>query len=315
MNITAQDALLVNSILFMFGFVIVVFIIVKYRNRVSKLNSFGLYFLLNALGAGLMYHRNTAPEFFTIIVANYIIILAGIFMVIGVSNFFNKKVPYKMFVIISLIVIFFTIYFTYIDFNFSARTIIFGVVVIMTHVHVLRILHINRVENNSEIDLLSIMISILITSMLFRAVILSLSEIPDTFYEVTGLAPLNTILISISGALISPGILSLINNKLLDEVKEGEHTFSNLIGNSPVPAMVHAEDGEMMYISDEFTKITGYTHKDLPNIETWIKAAYTEKRDEIRTIISNLYKYKDVKIDNVIEIITKDGTGQGILEV
>ena len=70
--------------------------------------------------------------------------------------------------------------------------------------------------------------------------------------------------------------------------------------------MIHAEDGEMLYISDEFTKITGYTLKDVSTVEKWIKCAYSTNRDEVRNIIHNLFEKRDETNDNTIEIITKN---------
>ena len=310
MNITSQDALLVNSILFLFGFITVLFVISKYRDRLSNLNNFGYYFLFSSIGSLLMYFEEDAPYFLTIIIANYVIILGGISMVVGISRFYNKKVNYKVFLIFSIVFLISLIYFTYGNSSFIARTIIFGVSVIMVHFHTLKILHVNRKEKNCEIDLLTIMISIFILSLFIRGALLLLSEIPNTVFENYDFLPLNTIFLGISGSLISAGIISLINMRLLNEVEESESIFSNFVGNSPVPAMVHAEDGEIIYLSEVFTKVTGYTLEDIPTIDAWINAAYTNEADLVREIISDLYKFKENINDNVIKIITKDGSSR-----
>ena len=93
-------------------------------------------------------------------------------------------------------------YFTYVDFSYTARTVIFGVLILLIHFYILKVLYNNRIENNSDMELLSVMITVFILSMLLRAVILSFSEIPDSFFEIKNFAPLNTILIGMSGALM-----------------------------------------------------------------------------------------------------------------
>ena len=168
MNITAQDALLVNSILYMFGFIIVLFIVFKYKNKLFGLSTFSYYFLFSSIGTFLMYFRETGPQFLTIVVANYLVLLAAMFMITGISNFYNKKIPYKVFIIISIITLISMTYFTFMDFSFPVRTLIFGVFAILLHFHSLLILYKNRIENEGEIELLSVMIIIFIYCMLAR---------------------------------------------------------------------------------------------------------------------------------------------------
>ncbi|KFZ26758.1 MAG: Cyclic di-GMP phosphodiesterase response regulator RpfG [Candidatus Izimaplasma bacterium HR2] len=307
MNFTAQNALLVNALLFMTGFIIMLFIIFRHKKRLSGLNSFGYYFLLNSIGALLMCYRDIVPYILSIVMANYFVILATMFMITGVSHFYNKKILYKQFLFISIVTIVGIYYFTFIDFNYEIRMVIFGVINFLLHVYLLRMLYINHKEKNERFELLGIIVSMFILTGILRAILLVISPTPETMFEIDSLSSLSVVLLGITGSLIVIGVLSLISNKLIREVKEANNIISNYINNSPVPSMVHAEDGEMLYISEVFTEITGYNIEDISTIDKWINVAYKEKRATVRKIIDDLYEFKDKKNNNIINIYTKDG--------
>ncbi len=307
MNFTAQDALLVNSLLFMTGFIAMLFIIFRYNKRLSGLNNFGYYFFLNSVSALLMCYRDTIPHFISIVIANYLVILAVMFMITGVSHFYNKKVLYKQFLFISIVTITSLYYFTFIDFDFGIRMIIFGMVNFLLHTYLLRMLYINHKEKNERFELLGVITSMFILTGILRIVLLVISPTTETMFEIDNLSSLSVVLLGITGSLIVIGVLSLISNRLIREVEEANSIISNYINNSPVPSMVHAEDGEMLYLSEVFTEITGYTIEDISTIDKWINVAYKEKRETVRKIIDDLYEFKDKKNNNIINVYTKDG--------
>ena len=307
MNFTAQNALLVNALLFMTGFITMLFIIFRYKKRLSGLNSFGYYFLLNSIGALLMCYRDIVPYLFSIVIANYLVILAVMFMITGVSHFYNKKILYKQFLFISIVTIVGIYYFTFIDFDYGIRMVIFGMVNFLLHAYLLRMLYINHKEKNERFELLGIIVSMFILTGILRLILLVASPISETMFEIDSLSALSVVSLGITGSLIVIGVLSLISNKLIREVKEANNIISNYINNSPVPSMVHAEDGEMLYVSKVFTEITGYNIEEISTMDKWINLAYKEKRETVRKIIDDLYEFKDKKNNNVINIYTKDG--------
>jgi diguanylate cyclase (GGDEF)-like protein/PAS domain S-box-containing protein/putative nucleotidyltransferase with HDIG domain len=90
--------------------------------------------------------------------------------------------------------------------------------------------------------------------------------------------------------------------------QEREKVLHNIIEKAPIPIMIHAEDGEVVHLSDEWTKISGYTHSDIPNIPTWTKKAYGTKQQEVASFIDNLYHINQSQHDGEFRITTKDGS-------
>ncbi|MFE4106668.1 PAS domain S-box protein [Almyronema epifaneia] len=73
------------------------------------------------------------------------------------------------------------------------------------------------------------------------------------------------------------------------ELKESEASFRRAVVNAPFPIMIHAEDGEILQISNALTEITGYTFADLPTIQHWVQLAYRDRSQQVRLDISKLF--------------------------
>ena len=54
---------------------------------------------------------------------------------------------------------------------------------------------------------------------------------------------------------------------------ESEEQLSRAIEDSPIPVIMHAEDGEVLRISRSWTELTGYTIEDKSVLQTWLTKA------------------------------------------
>jgi diguanylate cyclase (GGDEF)-like protein/PAS domain S-box-containing protein/putative nucleotidyltransferase with HDIG domain len=94
------------------------------------------------------------------------------------------------------------------------------------------------------------------------------------------------------------------------EEQETIQVFDKVIKNAPVPIMIHAEDGEVMQISDTWTTLTGYTPDDISTIADWANKAYGLKQEEIVSFIEQLYNLKSSQHDGEFLVKTKSGEQQ-----
>ena len=307
MFISAQNALLINSVLFFSGYIITLFINRKYKNRFDGLNSISYYFLLNSAGVFVMYLFDEDILILSAVLANALILLAAIFFVIGTLRFYNKKIYYKRFVSLFLIVNIFLLYFTYGEYNYTLRSSVVGIIILFLHIYVISILHKNKSTRNSELELLSLVVTVYIFLLLIRGVLPLLYGYPTSSKDMAGFSVLVYIFIGVSGGFISIGLPSLINNHLLNESINSSNSFKRLIKNSPLPTLMHTEDGEIIYVSEVFTKITGYTFDEVDRVEKWINLAYDNEREDIRKIIKGLYDKPYRTNDNVCKVNIKNG--------
>ncbi len=90
-------------------------------------------------------------------------------------------------------------------------------------------------------------------------------------------------------------------------LRESEERFRRAMVDAPFPMMIHAEDGEVLQINQVWTKLTGYTHEEIPTIAEWTAKAYGEKDNLVRSLIDQLHNLKDRVDEGEFLVTTKDG--------
>jgi PAS domain S-box-containing protein len=88
---------------------------------------------------------------------------------------------------------------------------------------------------------------------------------------------------------------------------ESELQLRRAISNSPFPIMIHAEDGEVVMISNEWTNITGYKHSDIPTTYIWTEKAYGDRNKLAQRDIDRLYGVTERVYEGDYEITTSTG--------
>src|SRR2546422_8797501 len=53
--------------------------------------------------------------------------------------------------------------------------------------------------------------------------------------------------------------------------RESHQRFRQALINAPVPIMMHTEDGQILLLSDEWTRQSGYTLVDIPRLSDWLR--------------------------------------------
>ncbi|MES0489674.1 MAG: EAL domain-containing protein [Leptospirales bacterium] len=108
-----------------------------------------------------------------------------------------------------------------------------------------------------------------------------------------------------------------LENLVEDRVKEiartneyltdSEKRLSEAIINSPHPIMVHAEDGEVILISNVWFEITGYTREEISTTAEWAKRAYGIESGKVQEEIESLYDFKGIKKEGEYKVTTANG--------
>lgn len=88
---------------------------------------------------------------------------------------------------------------------------------------------------------------------------------------------------------------------------ESELRLRRAIINSPFPIMIHAENGEVVMISNEWSEITGYSHTEISTIKKWVNKVYVSDPEIALKDINELYKIKKRIYEGDYEILTKNG--------
>ena len=62
---------------------------------------------------------------------------------------------------------------------------------------------------------------------------------------------------------------------------ESEERLRRAVLDAPIPIMMYAEDGEVLLINRQWTELTGYTHAEIPAVDTWTRKAAVRKRTDV----------------------------------
>ncbi|MCT7956543.1 PAS domain S-box protein [Laspinema palackyanum] len=97
-------------------------------------------------------------------------------------------------------------------------------------------------------------------------------------------------------------------NRIEGDRQESHRQFQYAVMNSPVPIMLHAEDGEVLQLNRAWSKITGYELVDIPTVADWAAQAYGERTQSFQDTIQTIYALpKDEVLEKEVTIRTKTG--------
>jgi PAS domain S-box-containing protein len=91
-------------------------------------------------------------------------------------------------------------------------------------------------------------------------------------------------------------------------LEQSEERFRRAVLTAPLPAMMYAEDGEVLLVNQTWRQITGYTDEDIPTIADWTARAYGERAAPARAVIERLFEADAPTYDGEFEIQTAHGS-------
>ncbi|PSM45548.1 hypothetical protein C7Y66_29765 [Chroococcidiopsis sp. CCALA 051] len=90
-------------------------------------------------------------------------------------------------------------------------------------------------------------------------------------------------------------------------LRESEERFRRAVVNAPFPIVIHAEDGEVVQISQAWTELSGYTADEIPTIAAWTEKAYGTAKNTVKASIERLYSLDRRLEEGEFSITTKQG--------
>lgn len=88
---------------------------------------------------------------------------------------------------------------------------------------------------------------------------------------------------------------------------DSEERFRLALSMAPIPIMLHAEDGEVLMLSQSWTDLTGYALADIPTMEDWIRQAYGERQEALSNFVQELYSIDSTVHTGAFHIATASG--------
>ena len=136
-NLDIYTSLFFTALAYAIGLVSLLVLQPRYNKVFKSFNQFFWFYFLSFVGLTLIVFREDLTSFFSITVANTLILTGRFVLISAFLTFFNKKSllkPYLIFLIPFLIVF---SYFTYSDPQLGARIIIFNAVELVLNLYLL----------------------------------------------------------------------------------------------------------------------------------------------------------------------------------
>jgi diguanylate cyclase (GGDEF)-like protein/PAS domain S-box-containing protein len=74
-----------------------------------------------------------------------------------------------------------------------------------------------------------------------------------------------------------------------------------------IPTLLHAEDGEILVVSDAWTDITGFRPEDIPTIRDWTARAFGPRHEAVTNFIGSLFESSQRRDHGEWTVTAKDG--------
>jgi PAS domain S-box-containing protein len=132
----------------------------------------------------------------------------------------------------------------------------------------------------------------------------------EGFAPLTAFATIFAIGLALIGAVVFLVAVVIARRLRAGEKKlaDANRRLRSTLLSSPFPAMVHAEDGEVLLVSDSWVSRTGYERDELTDLDDWTRRAYGESAGDVRAHIDTLFDAGGPVDDGAYRVRTRDGT-------
>ena len=104
-------------------------------------------------------------------------------------------------------------------------------------------------------------------------------------------------------------VRDISGRKLAEEARQrSDEQLRRSIAWSPIPIVIHGEDGTILEVSEGWTRFSGYTIQDIPTITDWARLAYGEQQSTVKELIAGLFRLDNTDHTGEFQVRAKDGS-------
>ncbi len=94
-----------------------------------------------------------------------------------------------------------------------------------------------------------------------------------------------------------------------EDLRESEGRLRRALMDAPLPAVLHAEDGEVLLVNRAWVELTGYDDQELPAIADWVMRMHGPERvAEVRGFVAGLFEVEERREHGEFTVRTAHGT-------
>ncbi|MBB1074561.1 EAL domain-containing protein [Rhodoferax sp. 4810] len=114
-------------------------------------------------------------------------------------------------------------------------------------------------------------------------------------------------LLNSESALVALAVDVTDRRQVEQSLRESEARFRTAIEASPVPVMIHTEDGRVLAVNRAWATLSGYQLSDLPTFAHWLKLVCASQHEDIQAGFQALYQEELAEIVSHCTVYCKNG--------
>ncbi len=234
------------------GLLIVLFIILRYKNRSASIYNIAIYFLLSLVGALLLFFSDKFPIFIGSIIARLSSLAALLFFLRGILSYLNKELEKRYYIVSFVVLVSLLLFFTYVYPSVSSR--LFSYFITGAIVHVILAYNLSKAQDKKYMKTnLAIWASRLyVVYYVARALSLLITKESYTAYMDYSYDALFVFAEGAFSLILFIGFQSLINNRnynVLMQTNKDLDFFADVYRNSPIPIAMFDKDQIVMHVN------------------------------------------------------------------
>jgi len=270
MNIDIRTLAIVVSIT---NFLQVMAIFFQYRinKAYAGIGWWLLGFASMALGSFFLFLRDViAVKLITIICANASILVATIFIYIGIMRFLDKKENRTMIISVLAAFILSFFYYTYVNDDITLRTvIIYSAVAFMTLLTAMSLFFYKTRSITTSANFNTSLLLINSCFFTFRAAMALAFDPVNALFTSTMMQSVSFLFVFVYSLLLTFGLIIMVNQRLNAENLEAKENLEHIFNTSPDSVLVtRLTDGCIIGINDGFTIMTGFMRSEVTGKST-----------------------------------------------
>lgn len=261
MNFDVRTLFLSNMIIYVVNIFAIMLLWYNNSKRYKGILEWAMSIILVSVGNLLILLRGEIPDFFSIWLANMLIMIGFQFNIYGVVRFFHLKYRFFYQIFFSLLYAALFSYFTYVEPNLNTRNGLIGVLGLFTfgsmffYVHFDLSKYYRRLTKQFEIIL-----GLFMVANLFRIIFTILY--PAHHEDIFSNHPrdvISNVLVTVFAIILPLSFIILVNKRILDEVDVEENKFQNAFEYSPIMMIIsRLKTGEIYDVNHAFLETFDY---------------------------------------------------------
>ena len=297
MALDIKTLMIMNLLINVVGSLAMAIIWKQNKNRFTGIGFWLADMLMQAIGSLLIILRGIIPNFFSIVIANTLIILGVVLLYTGMSKFIEKKVRNMQNYFLIVLGFFALSYYTYIQFDLNMRTTINATMLLIVTLQIAWLL-LKKVDAN-------LFKSTWITGLIFCSyALVNLLEInkllffpsrENDFFKASLFESLKVLSFATLSALLTITLVLMVNKRLLIVLREKEQQFSVAFHSSPYAIILtKIENGMIFEVNEGFVKLTGYQYSEVLGKTTLALKLWEREEDRI-AVVKDLLEHEEVQ--------------------